>query len=103
MSLKLSEIRYDAPIDPHLVGRHMLHFVQRHIDRIMEFADGPDAGKVTHVDYYRLLDDPAAAMRDVHAGLGIASPDAVRAAVADWRARNPKNARGANDYSLEQF
>lgn len=103
MSLKLSEVRYDAPIDPHLVGRQMLHFVQRHIDRIMAFTASPDANRVTHVDYYRLLENPEAAMLDVHAGLGIDSPDAVRAAVAGWRGRNPKNARGANDYSLEQF
>jgi hypothetical protein len=103
MSLKLRETRYDAPIDPHEVGRQMLHFVQRHIDRIMAFTGGPDADRVTHVDYYRLLDDPAKAMLEVHAGLGITSPDAVRAAVADWHANNPKNARGANDYSLEQF
>ena len=103
MSLKLRGVRYDTPVDPHEVGRNMLHFVQRHIDRILAFDAGPDADRVTHVDYYRLLDDPAAAMRDVHAGLGIDSPDAVRAAVAEWRSANPKNARGANDYSLEQF
>lgn len=103
MSLKLREGRYDTPVDPHDVGRLMLHFVSRHIDRIMEFCTGPDAARVTHVDYYRLLADPAAAMRDVHAGLGIESPDAMRAAVAVWRAQNPKNARGVNNYALEQF
>lgn len=103
MSLKLSETRYDGPIDPHLVGAQMLHFVQRHIDRIMAFSASADSGRVTHVDYYRLLEDPAAAMSDVHAGLGIDTPDPVRQAVAEWRAANPKNARGANDYSLEQF
>ena len=103
MSLKLREVRYDSPIDPHQVGRDMLHFVQRHIDRIMAFATGPHADRVTHVDYYHLLDDPSAAMLDVHAGLGIDSPDGVRDAVAQWRKNNPKNARGANDYSLAQF
>jgi Sulfotransferase family len=103
MSMKLREVRYDRPTDPHEVGRQMLHFVRRHIDRIMEFTSGPDAGRVTHVDYYRLLDDPAAAMLDVHAGLGIASPEEVRRTVAEWHRRNPKNARGANDYTLAQF
>ena len=37
----------------------MLHFIRRHIDRIMEFCTGPNADRVTHVDYYRLADDPA--------------------------------------------
>lgn len=103
MSLKLREIRYDEPIDPLLVGAQMLHFVQRHIVRIMEFSGGPNANLVTHVDYYQLLEDPAGVMLDVHKSLGIASPEPVRNAVAEWRARNPKNARGANDYSPDQF
>jgi hypothetical protein len=103
MSLKLREVRADKPIDPHEVGRNMLHFVQRHIDRIMAFANGPNAHTVLHVDYYALLDDPAAAMREVHMGLGIDSPDAVRRSVAMWHTNNPKGARGANPYTLEQF
>ncbi len=102
MSAKLRGVRY-AAVDMAEVGRQMLHFVQRHIDRIMAFTSGPDADRVTHVDYYRLLDDPAAAMLNVHAGLGIGSPDAVQQAVADWHKANPKNARGANDYSLGEF
>lgn len=58
---------------------------------------------MTHVDYYRLVDNPAAVMSDVHAALGIDTPAAVHAAVADWHRRNPKNARGANAYALETY
>lgn len=103
MTFKLREVRSDSAVDPHEVGRQMLHFVQRHIDRIMQFTSGPDAGKVVHVDYYRMLDDPAAVMEGVHQGLGIDSPEETRQAVADWHASNPKGARGANPYALEQF
>ncbi len=103
LTFTLRGVRCDEPVDPHRVGRQMLDFVRRHIDRIMAFTNGPDADRVTHVDYYRLLDDPAAAMRDVHAGLGIDSPEPVREAVAQWHRDNPKGARGANPYSLEQF
>jgi hypothetical protein len=103
MTAALRTARYGAPADPHRVGRHMLHFIRRHIDRILEFARGPDAARVVHVDYYRLLDDPAAVMRAVHAGLELDSPADVREAVADWHSRNPKNARGANPYAIEQF
>jgi Sulfotransferase family len=102
MSLALRTARYSV-VDPHNVGRQMLHFVTRHIERIMAFARGPHADRVAHVDYYRLLADPAAAMRDVHAGLGIDSPDAVRQSVLDWQAQNPKGARGTNAYTLGQF
>jgi Sulfotransferase family len=103
MTFALRSVRHDAPVDRHLVGRQMLDFVQCHIDRIMTFADGPGADRVTHVDYYRLLDRPATVMAEVHAALGIDSPEAVRAAVVDWHRRNPQGARGANPYALEQF
>ena len=103
LTATLRSVRYDQPVDPHRVGRQMLDFLQRHIDRIMAFTRGANANRVVHVDYYRLLDEPAAVMLEVHAALGIESPDSVRSAVADWHRRNPKGARGANPYALEQF
>lgn len=102
MSFTLRGTRYDS-VDAKRVSRQMLHFVRRHIDRIMAFCKSPQGNRVTHVDYYRVVDNPAAVMTEVHAGLGIDSPQAVRDAVASWRTNNPKNARGANAYSGEQF
>lgn len=103
MSLTLRGTRYEAPVDPARVGRQMLDFVRCHIDRIMAFCKSRDGGSVTHVDYYRVVDDPAAVMADVHSRLGLDTPAAVSDAVIDWRKRNPKGARGANPYALEQF
>lgn len=91
------------PVDRHEVGRDMLHFIQRHIDRIMAFDAGPHRKRVTHVDYYALVADPVREMRAIHAGLGIETPEDVAGAVGDWYASNPKNARGKNDYSLSQY
>lgn len=102
MTATLRSTRYES-VDPHRVGQQMFSFVARHIDRIMQFCDGPRADRVTHVDYYRVVEDPAASMIEVHKGIGLDSPDEVRKAVADWRERNPKGARGANPYTLEQF
>jgi hypothetical protein len=102
MTLTLRGTRYDT-VDPKRVGRQMLDFVRRHIDRIMAFCQSPRGNLVTHVDYYRVVDNPAAVMAEVHSGLGIDTPDEVRNAVADWRESNPKGARGANPYSIEQF
>ena len=102
MSLMLRGSRYEA-VDPHRVGQQMLHFTRRHIDRIMAFCTGPDAARVTHVDYYRLVEDPAVLMAEIHAGLGINTPDDVRQSIASWRQGNPKGARGKNEYALEQF
>lgn len=103
MSFTLRSARYADPVDPHRVGRQMLDFVHSHIERLMEFCTGPNGDRVTHVDYYSLADDPAAMLDEVHAGIGIETPDDVREAIAAWREANPKNKRGANDYSLEQF
>ncbi|PLK26210.1 sulfotransferase [Novosphingobium sp. TH158] len=102
MTLTLRRTRYDG-VDPLRVGQQMLHFIGRHIQRIMQFCDGPEAHRVVHVDYYALVADPGTQMAQVHAALGIDSPPDVMAAITGWRRENPKNARGANDYALAQF
>jgi hypothetical protein len=102
MTLTLRGTRYET-VDPKRVGRQMFDFVRRHIERILAFCKSPLGERVIHVDYYRVVDNPSAVMEEVHAGLGIDSPEGVRAAVTDWRIRNPKGARGSNPYTLEQF
>ncbi len=103
MTFNLRGLRAERPVDPVEVGRDMRHFIQRHIDRIMEFDAGPHGARVVHVDYYALVADPVGEMRKIHAGLGIDTPDDVAGAVGDWHQNNPKNARGKNDYTLEQW
>ena len=53
--------------DRHGIGREMLHFVGRHIDRFMAFRDslGGNDG-VVDVNYYRLVADPASVVRRVY-------------------------------------
>jgi hypothetical protein len=103
LSCMLRGSRYETPVDPHRVGRQMLAFIQHHIDCIMSFCRSPAGTRVVHVDYYRAIDDPGAAMAAVHAALDIDSPPAVRDAVADWHRLNPKGARGSNPYALESY
>jgi hypothetical protein len=92
-----------AEVDPHGVGRDMLHFIRRHIDRILDFDRGADGARVVHVDYYALVADPVREMRRIHSGIGIETPPDVAEAVGAWHRANPKNARGRNDYALEQY
>ena len=99
----LRQFRSSTAVDPNVVGREMLAFVGRHVDAIMQFAGSPGGNRVTHIDYYRLVDDPLQVMTDVHAALAIDTPLTLRDAVADWHDRNPKGARGANRYALEDF
>jgi hypothetical protein len=69
----------------------------------MAFDRGPNGRRVVHVDYYALVDDPVREMRAIHQGLGIDTPEDVAASVGAWRAANPKNARGRNDYTLAEY
>lgn len=92
-----------AATDPGDVGRDMLHFIRRHIDRIMAFDGVSSGARLVHVDYYALVADPVAEMRRIHAGIEVDTPTEVAATVGAWHAANPKNARGRNDYALEQY
>ncbi len=103
MTFNLRGVRSGNTVDPTQVGSEMMHFVQRHIDRILQFDRSEQGRWVVHVDYYALVDDPVSALRKIFAGLGIDSPDEVVEAVGQWRRANPKNARGRNDYTLEQW
>jgi hypothetical protein len=103
MTFNLRGMRVAGAVDPHQVGRDMRHFIQRHIDRIMAFDSGPLGDRVVHVDYYALIADPVAQMRRIHAGIGIDTPDEIAETVGNWHANNPKNARGRNDYTIEQW
>lgn len=102
MTLTLRKTRYDT-VDPARVGEQMLHFIEAHIARIVAFAEGPEAHRVSHVDYYALVANPAEEMARVHTAMGIGSPPDVMAEITGWRRANPKNARGVNDYALAQF
>lgn len=103
MTAGLRGMRSAGLVNPHEVGRDMLHFIARHIERIMAFDAGPDGERVVHVDYYALVADPVREMRAIHRALGIETPTAVAEAVAAWQAANPKNARGRNEYALAQY
>ncbi len=99
LTVMLRGSRSASPPDPHRVGRQMLGFLHAHVDAIMAFAGGADAGRVVHVDYYRLLDDPTEAMARAHAGLGIDSPAAVREAVRFRSDDEPVVAMGVDSRS----
>ena len=90
MTFNLRGMRSAGPVDPKEVGRNMLHFIDRHIERIMSFDQSPEGGRVVHVDYYALIDDPVREMRAIHAGIGIDTPEGVARAVGDWHKANPE-------------
>lgn len=103
LTAALRGVGQEGSVDKHQVGQDMAYFVERHIERIMAFDAGPDSSRVTHVDYYDLAADPVSKLHTIHAALGMDTPETLSAEVQAWHRDNPKNARGSNDYALEEY
>ena len=103
LTLSLRQLKAKEPLDAHRIGAQMFDFISRHIGRIMDFTDGPHAARIVHVSYDRLVAEPARAVQQIHAALGLDTPVPLLDKMTAWHRRNPRGARGANPYSLEAF
>lgn len=103
LTWRLSAVRQAEPADPATVGRYMFRFIAEHVDRLMAFVQGPDADRIKHVDYYRMVREPGQVMREINKAIGLDLPPETEAEINHWHDKNPKGARGANPYTLEQF
>ncbi len=70
----------------------MLELVRQHVDRLVEFdvaqsAAGSDV--LVHVDYYQLVEDPAAVMPAVFEAIDLEWTAAVEERIRTWRERQP--------------
>jgi hypothetical protein len=100
---KYRSARYDD-CDRHALGREMLHFVGRHLDRFLAFRDGPGGNDgMIDVDYYRLVADPVTTVAEIYDRVGMEMSGPVRAQLAAWTEANPKGKRGAHAYSLTDY
>lgn len=100
---KYRSARYDD-CDRHALGREMLHFVGRHLDRFLRVRNGPGGNdRVIDVDYYRLVADPVAVVGEIYdrAGMDMSAP--VQGELAAWTEANPKGKRGVHAYSLADY
>jgi hypothetical protein len=92
--------------DPAQVGLDMLELVRQHVDRLVAFDVAQEAAgsrSLVHVDYYRLVDDPASLMPEVFAGVGLEWTPVTEERVRTWREANPKGKRGSNRYALADY
>ncbi len=86
------------------IGREMLHFVDRHLDRFLAFRASPGGNdNVIDVDYDRLVADPVRSVADIYGRVDMAMPNSVRKQLADWTRDNPKGRRGRHDYWLTDY
>ena len=92
--------------DPLHIGRDMLELVRQHVDRLVAFDIGQEklgSGRLVHVDYYQLVDDPAAVMPAVFEAIDLEWTPEVDERVRTWREENPKGKRGTHQYDLRDY
>jgi hypothetical protein len=92
--------------DPRQIGRDMLELVRQHVDRLVAFDIAEEASgrsRLVHVDYYELVDDPAAVMPSVFERVGLEWTGEVDERVRTWREENPKGKRGTHEYRLDDY
>jgi len=92
--------------DPDHIGRDMLELVRQHVDRLVAFdveQEKLGSGRLVHVDYYRLVDDPASVMPEVFEAVDLEWTPDVDQRVRTWREENPQGKRGKHEYRLEEY
>ncbi len=92
--------------DPGHIGRDMLELVRQHVDRLVAFdieQEKLGSGRLVHVDYYQLVDDPAAVMPAVFEAVDLEWTPEVGERVRTWREENPKGKRGTHEYDLTDY
>jgi hypothetical protein len=92
--------------DAQQIGRDMLELVRQHIDRLVAFdieQERLGANRLVHVDYYQLVDDPAAVMPTVFEAVELEWTPEVDDRVRTWRENNPKGKRGTHEYDLTEY
>jgi hypothetical protein len=92
--------------DPEHIGRDMLELVRQHVDRLVAFdieQEKLGSGRLVHVDYYQLVDDPAAVMPAVFEAVDLEWTPEVDERVRTWRDQNPKGKRGTHEYDLTDY
>lgn len=71
--------------------------------RCVAFADGPNADRLIHVPYRRLVKDPVGLVRDLHSRIGAAFGDTHAETIRRFAEENRQHKHGKNVYSAEQF
>ena len=91
-------------VDRREIGRQMKDMILRYIERLVAFDRRHEGqGRLVHVDYRRVVDEPDVVMTEVFAALGLEMTPVVRESIAQWRRENPPGKRGVHEYTLEEY
>jgi hypothetical protein len=91
-------------VDPHEIGRQMKDMILTYLRRLVEFDERfPDRGRIAHVDYTAVVEQPERVMTEVFEQLGLELTPTVRDSIVAWRRDNPPGKRGTHQYALDDY
>lgn len=96
---------YSDQVDPVDVGRFQAEQTELWLRRAVEYRAAPASSAATFVDldYRELVADPTAAATTVYRAAGMEPPADFERLLADYHARNPRNAHGTHTYAAADF
>jgi hypothetical protein len=89
--------------DRKALGATTLEFLARSLERGLEARDTSDPSRFIDVMYDDFVADPLATVRQIYAHFGLEMTPETAAALDAHVAKNPREAHGKHEYSLEQY
>lgn len=94
---------FSSQVDPGEIGRDCARRWSRALERFLYRRDSLPPDRVVDVAYSELVASPIGTVERIYDRLGWPISAAARAAMEDYLAANPKDARGVHRYSPEAF
>jgi hypothetical protein len=91
-------------VDLYQIGRQMKDMILTYLRRLVVFDEQfGDTGRIAHVDYATVVEQPETVMTDVFEQLGLEMTPTVKDSIVAWRRDNPPGKRGMHDYALDDY
>ena len=103
----LTQLPSSPGLQPPLLGREMLHLLSRLLAPALSYLQqsegGKGKGRVAHIAYQELLDDPLGAVQRVYDTARVEWTEGVRKAVVEYMQRTPQYKHGSHNYTLQHY
>ncbi len=84
-------------------GRSTLALWERSINTMMKAREGRDPKQFYDLPFGQFVQDPVAAIRDIHRYFDLEFTAEAESATQEFRAAHPKGKHGAHEYTLEEW
>ncbi|MBW2423990.1 MAG: sulfotransferase [Deltaproteobacteria bacterium] len=98
-----SRLPLNEGMDPRAFGRATVDLWERSITRMMSARSRCPDARFHDLGFERFVEDPLAAIREIHEAFDLPYDEASEAAIRAFRAAHPPGRHGRHAYSLEQW